>query len=381
MKFIHLSDLHLGKSVNEFSLIKDQEYILQEILEVIEKESVDAVLIAGDIYDRAVPSEEAVRLFDEFLTTLSKRKKKVFIISGNHDSDERLNYGSRLFQINEIFISGKYKGELVCVDVQDEYGILHVWMMPYIKASHVAHYYPKEDTSTYDAAIRTVIKNCEINREERNIILVHQFVAGKNGDPELSGSENAVLNIGTIDKISADCFADFDYVALGHIHSAQCVGRETIRYAGSPLKYSLNQREILSEKSVPVITMEEKGKVEVTLCPLKPMREVRKIKGELKTLIENAVDTEDYIYATLTDEEFQFDAMARLREVYPNIMKMDYDNATTRAMQENETDISTEEKSFKELVEEFYQLLNGRMPNEKEWKLIEEEAKEAGILE
>lgn len=381
MKFIHLGDIHLGKNVNEFSMIEDQKYILNEILEIIEKESVDAVLLAGDIYDRSVPSEEAVKLFDVFLTNMAQMGKSVFAISGNHDSDERLNFGSRLFQANKIYIAGRYDGNIECIDVEDEYGILHIWLLPYIKASRVAHYYPDGDTSSYDAAFRTAVGACDINTSERNVILVHQFVTGKSEDPELSGSENAMLSIGTIEKIGYDCFDPFDYVAMGHIHSCQAVGRETCRYAGSPLKYSLNQREINSTKTVPVITMAEKGSVKVETFPLKPRREVRRIRGNLKDLIENAVDTEDYIYVTLTDEEAQFDAMARVQEVYPNTMKLDYDNAATRAIQESEGVAVVEGKSFQELIFEFYKMQNGTEPGEKEWKILEEVAREAGVIE
>ena len=360
-------------------MLKDQEYMLGEVLRLVEENALDAVFVAGDVYDRSIPSEEAVRLFDWFLTELSGRNVLAFVISGNHDSDERLHYGSRLFRTNGIYIEGKYNGTLPCIKVEDSYGELSVWMMPYMKASQVAHYFPEEEIQTYDDAIRAVLKNCNINTGERNIILAHQFVTCGNGEVELAGSESVVLNVGTLDHVSADCFADFDYVALGHIHGAQQLGRETIRYAGSPLKYSLNQREILSEKSFPLVTMEEKGKIEVKLIPFQPLREVRRIKGELKNLLENAVDTTDYIYATLTNEQVQFDAMARLREVYPNIMKLDYDNEETRALSEGDFDFETEDKSFEELVSDFYQLMNGRTPSEKEWKLIKAQAKEVGI--
>lgn len=381
MRFIHLGDLHLGKNVNEFSMIEDQKYILKEIIRMIEEQSVEGVLLAGDIYDRSVPSEEAVKLFDSFLTELSELGKTVFVISGNHDSDERMNYGSRLFQANNIYIVGRYDGEIGCINLQDEHGPIHVWMLPYIKASRVAHFYPDGDTSTYDAAFRTAISHCKLNREERNIILVHQFVTGRSENPELSGSESAMLSVGTIDKIGFDCFADFDYVAMGHIHSGQAVGRETCRYAGSPLKYSLNPREINGQKSVPIITMKEKGTVEIELIPLKPRRELRRIKGKLKTVIENAVDTDDYVYVTLTDEITQFDAMARIQEVYPNTMKLDYDNASTRAFQESEEMLDTEGKTFQELMNDFYQLINGVEPSEKEWEVLYEVAKEAGVME
>lgn len=380
MKLMHLGDLHLGKHVNDFSMIEDQKYILEEIIDIIEAENIDAVILAGDIYDRTVPSEEAVKVLDEFLTKLAAMKKLVFAVSGNHDSDERLHFGSRLFQAKGIYIAGRYDGEIQHVDVSDEYGMLRVWLMPYIKASRVGHYYPKEDTSTYDAAFRTAIKNCRINPEERNIIVVHQFVAGTGKDPELDGSENMMLHVGTLDKISADCFDDFDYVAMGHIHGCQAVGRETCRYAGSPLKYSLNEREINSEKTVPIITMGKKGDVKIALHPLKPRREIRHIRGKLQNLLQNATDTEDYIYATLTDEETQLDAMARLQEVYPYIMKLDYDHAASRAAGFT-GEVKTEGKSFTELVSEFFQIYHGTEPEEKDWRIIEEVAREAGVMQ
>lgn len=381
MKFIHLGDLHLGKNVNDFSMIEDQKYILNEIITIIKEEAIDGVLLAGDIYDRSVPSEEAVKVLDGFLTELALMGKMVFAVSGNHDSDERLSFGSKLFQANNIYIAGRYDGEIQSIDIKDDYGDLHVWLMPYVKASRVSHYYPDADTSTYDAAFRTAIKNCKMNPAERNVILVHQFVTGASAEPELAGSETVMHNVGTLDKIGADCFDIFDYVAMGHIHSCQAVGRETCRYSGSPLKYSLNKREINSEKTVPVITMGEKGNVKVELFSLKPRREVRHIKGNLQDLLKNAVDTDDYIYATLTDEETQFDAMARMQEVYPHIMKLDYDNQATRAITDFDENMETEGKSFRELVSDFFQLYHGVEPGEKEWEMIEEVAKEAGVIE
>ena len=381
MKLIHLGDLHLGKSVYEFSMIEDQRYILQQILGMIRQENIDAVLMAGDVYDRSVPSEEAVKLLDSFLTELADMGKKVFVISGNHDSEERLHYGSRLFRENGIYIAGRYDGEIPCVDLEDDFGPVHIWMMPYVKASRVAHFFPEADTSTYDSAFRAAISQCHLRKEERNVILVHQFVTGREREPELSGSESAVANVGTIDKISADCFDDFDYVAMGHIHSAQAVERETCRYAGAPLKYSLNKKELGMPKTVPVITLCEKGKIEVKLNFLKPLREVRRLKGKLKDVLEHAEDTEDYIYVTLTDEEIQYDAMARIQEVYPYTMKLDYDNSSTRAIRDEESLLETEEKSFEELVSGFYQLINGGEPDPEEWALIREVAREAGVME
>lgn len=380
MRILHLGDLHLGKSVNEFSMIQDQKYILEKIIEIVQVKMVDAVMIAGDVYDRTIPSEEAVKLLDWFLTKLSQMGKTVFMISGNHDSDERLQFGSTLLRAKKVFIAGRYDGTIEHIEMQDEHGPFHVWLLPYVKASRVAHFFPEGDTSTYDAAFRTAISACDVNEQERNVIVVHQFVTGKTEEPILAGSESAMVSVGTIEKIGYDCFDQFDYVAMGHIHGCQAVGRETCRYAGSPLKYSLNQKEIHSQKTVPVVSLGGKGSIEVELIPLIPRREVRHIRGELKDILSNAVDTEDYIYATLTDEQAQFDAMARLQETYPNIMKLDYDNVSTRALQENDIE-ETEGKTFEELIADFYQWMNGKEPSSEEWKILLEVAKEAGVIE
>lgn len=383
MKFIHLGDLHIGKSVNDFSMIEDQKYMLQQIIALSTEQNIDALLLAGDIYDRSVPSEEAVKVFDQFLTELASMGKKVFVVSGNHDSDERLNYGSRLFEAKGVYIAGRYDGDVKCVDVVDQHGPVHIWLMPYVKASRVSHFFPKAKIENYNDAFKVAIDHCNVNTEERNLMVTHQFVTGSHteSEPELDGSETILLNVGTLDRISAEVFDDFDYVAMGHIHRSQAVGRETCRYSGSLLKYSLDQREINSIKSIPIITLEEKGKVTVELVTIAPKREIRHIRGHLMELIENAVDTDDYIYATLTDEETQFDAMARLREVYPHVMKMDYDNAESRAFHDQEGDFETEGKSFHELLGDFFNLYRGTEPNEKEWALLEEVAREAGVLE
>ena len=381
MRFIHLGDLHLGKNVNDFSMIEDQRYILDQIVSVAEEKQIDAVLLAGDIYDRSVPSEEAVKLFDAFLTKLAAMGKSVFAVSGNHDSDERLHFGSSLFAAKNIYINGRYDGEIPHVTVEDQHGPLHIWLLPYIKASRVGHFFPDADTSTYDKAFRVAIDHAGVDTTERNLLVLHQFVTGKTKEPELAGSETMVLNVGTIDKIGADCFDAFDYVAMGHIHGAQAVGRETCRYAGSMLKYSLDKNELSRTKSVPVITLGAKGDVDVELIELKPLREIRHIKGQLKDLIDSATDTEDYIYATLTDEETQFDAMARLQEVYPRVMKLDYDNRASRALGADGEGPDTEGKSFHELIGDFFQLYHGSQPNEKEWAIIEETAREAGVME
>lgn len=382
MKFIHLGDLHIGKLVNEFNMIDDQRYILKQILAIIEKERVDAALLAGDIYDKSIPTEEAVDLFDYFLSELASRKIDTYLISGNHDSDERLNFGSRLFKNSNIYISSKYNGQLFKHTVTDEFGKINIFMMPFIKASTVKKFFENEKIETYDEAVRVVIKSANVDTSERNIIVAHQFVQGKSCNIEYGGSENiATLNVGTIEIIGADCFDDFDYVALGHIHSPQKIERETIRYSGSPLKYSLS--EVDNIKSVPIITISEKGNTKVDLIELEPVRDMRHIKGELKQLLkpENILYPEDYIYVTLTDENPEPDAANTIRGYYKNLMKFDIDNSHTREAGMIDIQAITQTKRFDEIVGDFYKNRYGTEISDEELNIMLEVAREVGVEE
>lgn len=379
MKFIHLGDLHIGKKLNEFDLLEDQKYILDKIIEIADSRGVDSVLIAGDIYDKSIPGEAAVEIFDDFLTTLARRGKKVFAISGNHDSEERINFGSRLFTLNNIYISGKYDGNIKPIKISDQYGEIYVWLLPYVKASYVKHFYPDGDTSSYDAAIRTVLSKCSIDTSKRNIILVHQFVTGANQEIKLAGSE--ISAVGTVERIGSSCFDDFDYVAMGHIHSAQEVGRESCRYAGSPLKYSLDLNEINRDKYLTIVDFAQKNNIKVETVPLVPKRNIRHIKGPLAEIISNAEDIDDYIYVTLTDKDKQLDAMARLREVYPYIMKLDYDNEENSRRYEFTYTKDIEERNFKDMVTDYFKFMRGSEPDEEEWEIIEAAARKAEVIE
>ena len=380
MKFIHLGDLHIGKNVNDFNMIDDQKYILNQILEIIDKNNVEAALLAGDIYDKPIPSEDAVSLLNSFITELVKRNVKTFIISGNHDSDERLNFGSSLFEKSDVFIFTKYEGKLLKQTLTDEFGNINIYMMPFIKASQVKHYYENEDILSYDDAVRVVLEHTEINKSERNLIIAHQFVAGKSGNPSCGGSESiATQTVGAVEIIGTDRFDDFDYVALGHIHSPQKLERETIRYSGSLLKYSLN--EVNKEKSVPIITFGEKGTVDIDLIELKPLRDMRHIKGRLDQLLssENIVSPEDFMWVTLTDENIEPNAYNLLRAYYPNIMKLDYDNSHTQEIDQVEIKPLTENKSFKEIISDFYKLKYNTDISEEELQIMLEVAREAGV--
>ncbi|MCR4749741.1 MAG: exonuclease SbcCD subunit D [Lachnospiraceae bacterium] len=381
MKFLHLGDLHLGKTLGDFDLIPDQKYILESILEIIKKESADAVLIAGDVYDRSVPSEAAIELLDDFLSRLASNKVKTYMISGNHDSDDRLNFGSRLFESNDIFISSKFDGHMHKYVCEENGEKVNVFLLPFVKASQVKHFYEDEKIETYDDAVRAIIKHTNIDEKECNILVAHQFVAGKSEDPHLAGSEGVgTQSVGLVEKIGYDCFDIFDYVALGHIHSPQKIYRETIRYSGSPLKYSLS--EVNDDKSVPVITVMNK-EVEVKKIPLRPKRDLRHIKGKMEVLLDkkNITDTDDLIYATLTDEDTISDVMGIFQQVYPNTVKIDYDNSHSRQVEQVDISDIAGNKTFSALISEFYSLMYGCEISEEELAIMKTAAREVGIAD
>ena len=382
MKLLHLGDLHLGKTLGEYDLIEDQRYILEQILKIIGDNSADAVLMSGDIYDRSIPSEAATRLLDWFLSSLSEAGVKTFLISGNHDSDDRLNFGSSLFETNQIYISSIYDGTLYERVLTDEYGEIHIYLLPFVKASQVRHYFPKEKIESYDDAVRVIIEHADIDPSKRNILAAHQFVAGKGKDPKLVGSEGvSVQSVGLVEKIGYDHFEAFDYVALGHIHSPQSVGRKNIRYSGSILKYSLSESS--DRKSAPLITLGEKGETDIDLIPLEPLRDLRHITGPAQKLLagENIESPEDYIYVTLTDEDILYDAMQIFRQVYPNTVKIDYDNSHTKEIEQVDLTKIGNHRSFSELIGDFYRQMYDREITEEEMTIMRQAAKEAGVID
>lgn len=382
MKLLHLGDLHLGKSLGEFDLYEDQKYILDQILSIIREKEIDGVLIAGDVYDRAIPSESAMNLLDYFLKSLADQKVKTFMISGNHDSDDRLGYGSRLFESSHIYIAAQFRGTLYKKTVIDEYGEADFYLLPFVKASQVRHFYPDEKIESYDAAVRVILEHAQIDPDKRNIIVAHQFVAGRGADPELGGSEGAgTQSVGLVEKIGWDCFDMFDYAALGHIHSPQSIGRREVRYSGSPLKYSLS--EAGNDKSVPVVTLGPKGEVDIELVKLRPMRDMRRLKGPIEKLLDkdNVSRPEDFIYATLTNEELIDDAMGIMQQVYPNTVKIDYDNSRTREVDRVEIAGNLKQKTFDELISDFYSKMYGCAISEEEMQIMKEAAKEAGVID
>lgn len=354
MKFIHLSDLHLGKRVNEFSLLEDQAYILKEIIRIIDEERPYGVFICGDVYDKPVPSAEAVQLFDDFLVRLASRKLQVFVISGNHDSPERIAFGAKLMDASGIHMSPVYHGEVEPVVCRDNGEEVAVYMLPFIKPAHVRRFFPEEKIENYTDAIKTAIKNRKTDAGRFNILLTHQFVTGA------LRSESEEFSVGGSDNVDASVLEEFDYVALGHIHRPQQVSQPHIRYCGTPLKYSFSEAN--HEKSVTVVECGGKGQVTIRTIPLKPRRDMREIKGSYEelTLKANYRNTavEDYLHITLTDEQDIPDVVNKLRVIYPNLMKLDYDNKRTRAAN-NLADIQKQEnKSPLELFADFYELQN-----------------------
>lgn len=361
MKLLHLSDLHLGKRLNEFSLIEDQRYILKQTLDILDKEHPNGLIIAGDVYDKSMPSEEAVHLMNWFLSELVKRQLKTFIISGNHDSAERLSFGNEILKNSDVYISPVYQGETSCLSFEDEYGPVHIHLLPFIKPTHVKRHFPQEKIETYTDAVSIVVKNMNINVKERNILVTHQFVTGASA----AGSEE--LFIGGSESVDASCFDAFDYVALGHIHGPQKVIKETIRYCGTLLQYSFS--EVNHQKSITLVELREKGNVQIRTIPVIPLRQLRIIKGSydelcLKSNYENT-NTEDYVQVVLTDEEDIIDAVSRLRTIYPNIMQLKYDNTRTRQNMELEAVDIMKTTNPLELFNEFYELQNNQpMSNE-----------------
>lgn len=373
MKFLHLADLHLGKILQEQSLIEDQEYMLNQIIEIIEKENIDAVLISGDVYDRSVPPAEAVNLLDCFLKTLIKEIKiKVFMIAGNHDSKDRLAFGSKIFEDEGLYIESKYNGDLRKVELQDEYGKLYIYMLPFVKPIEVKQFFEDDLENNYNVAINKIISEEKINVKERNIILVHQFVTAGMVEPERTESE--VLSLGGIENVDVSNFNDFDYVAIGHVHRPQKIGRNTARYAGTMLKYSFS--EINHNKTIPIIELKDKGDININLVQLNPLRDMREIKGPIEELIKQenyeCGNTNDYIKAVITNEEPVYDAIGQIRRIYPNTLKLEIRNSKTISNVE-EQNINLEnvkKKTELELFADFYKAQNNADLDEKRTEII-----------
>ena len=371
MKLVHLSDLHLGKRVNEFSMLEDQAYILNRILDVIDGEKPDAVILAGDLYDKSVPPAEAVTLLDDFLVRLVGRGLQVFVLSGNHDSPERIAFAGRLIDRSGVHVSPVYGGRVEPVTMKDAYGTVSFYMLPFVKPAHVRRFFPEQEIASYTDAVRTAVEQMGMDRTKRNVLITHQFVTGA------ERSESEEISVGGADNVDASVFEGIDYVALGHIHGPQNIGSERIRYCGTPLKYSFSEAKHV--KSVSVAELREKGILELRTVPLVPKRDLRELRGSYMELTARSnyegTDTEDYLHITLTDEEDIPDVTAKLRVIYPNLMKLDYDNLRTRSRTAIGAAEDVERKTPLELFGELYEKQNGAPMTE------EQAAFSAGLME
>ena len=361
MRFAHISDLHLGKRLHEVSFLEDQAYILEEICRILRDEKPDAVLIAGDIYDKSAPSAEAVRLFDDFLSALSADGQKVFVISGNHDSAARVAYGGRIMAKSGVYLSApEYRGEVFSVALEDKDGPVDIYLLPFIKPIHVSLAFPEEKIESYTDALRAAVERMPVDPKRRSVLVAHQFVTGA------VRSDSEEVSVGGLDNVDASVFAPFSYVALGHIHRPQNIGSPRIRYSGTPLKYSFS--EAGDEKSITMVELDGKGEVSLRTIPLTPQHDLREVKGTYDDLMKKenyaGTATDDYLHVLLTDEDDVPDAMRKLKTVYPNILRLDYDNARTKSGGAVEVLPEAETKTPMELVSEFYALQNGQPMNE-----------------
>lgn len=357
MKLVHLSDLHIGKRVFDYPFSEDQSYALNQILDIIRAERPDAVAIAGDVYDKSIPSQEAVELFDDFIVKLAALKIPVFIISGNHDSAERLSFLSRLIDLSGVHFSPVYDGKVLPYKIKDEFGEVNIYMLPFVKPAAVRRFFDGKNIETYTDAVKACIDEMNVNKSERNVLIAHQFVTGA----EKSESED--VSVGGLDNVDGACFDGFDYVALGHLHRPQNVGSPRIRYSGTPLKYSFS--EVNDIKSVTVADIGAKGEVDIKTVPIKPLREMKEIRGKyndimLRSFYENTTLQSDYLKITLLDEDDVVNAAANLKTVYKNLMRLEYDNKRTRSAAVFTEAVEPEKKTPLELFGDLYKKQQNR---------------------
>ena len=362
MRFLHLADLHIGKRVNGFSMIEDQKFVFEQVYNVIENEKIDGIIMAGDIYDKPVPSAEAVKLFDEMLTRLVSINLPIFVISGNHDSAERIGFGSDILSAAKVYMSRVYNGNLQKIELEDDYGKINVYLLPFIKPATVKNIYKEAEIKDYDDALEYVLSQEKIDKTKRNVIVSHQFVTGA------MRSESEEVSVGGLDNVSVENYKAFDYVALGHIHRAQQMGRKSARYSGTLLKYSFSEEK--HNKSMTIVDLKEKGNIEIKEIPVKPLHDLKTIKGKFSKITSEEfykeLKKEDYYRAVLTDEDDILNAIGKLKSIYPNLMSMEYDNTRTRSYSVVDNVETGEAKSPLDYFEEFFEKQNGRKMSEKQ---------------
>lgn len=368
MRFLHIADLHLGKTLNDFSLREDQEEALRQIAEIAEREEVDAVLVAGDVYQKSSPQSEAMAQFDAFVTKLIRGGRRVFVVSGNHDSSQRISYFSSLIRGAGVYVSERFEGQLQTVTLEDEFGPLDLHLLPFVRPAQVRRLFPEEKIETSQQAVEAVLRHSNVDFTRRNVLVCHQFITGA----ETSDSEEQYL--GTLDNIEYTVFDGFDYVALGHIHRPQRVGRDTLRYAGSPLKYSFS--EVSQKKSVTVVDLGPKGEIAVRTVPIRPLRDLRLVDGMLDEIMSMPY-SEDYVWVTAHDELVPPDARISVSTVFPNLMKFTVSNSKTRQDADVQARERLQNRTVSELFEDFYRLLNGdQEPGPLHRKVMEDTVRE-----
>lgn len=378
MKLVHTSDLHIGKIINGFNMLKDQQFVLEQILKIVKEEEAEGLIIAGDVYDRALPPAESVAVLDWFLTSLSELGTKVFLISGNHDSPERISFAGSILEKRGLHIGGTFTGKMKKVSLEDQYGPVNLFLLPFVKPAVIRHVYCRDDIGTYEASVRTVLEEDKICKEERNILVTHHFITNCGKEPELSESESRV-STGGVDNVDFALFDDYDYVALGHIHGPQRIGRDTVRYSGSPLKYSFS--ETFHKKSVTILELKEKGNISLKTRELIPLHDVRRIKGELKDLMDEQIhsqsDREDYLEITLTNKEELVDPISTLRSVYPNIMHLEIEKKGQIHKDIRLKENNVRFKTTLELFETFFEYVTDLDFDQEKRKIMEQVIEEA----
>ena len=367
MKFAHLADLHIGKRLYEYSLVENQKDILNKIVELVKANCVDGVVISGDIYDKSVPPVDAVEIMDDFLSALSSLEIFIIIIGGNHDSVARLSFASKILEKNNVYISPVFNGNVEKIEMTDKFGRINFYLLPYIRPVNVRRAYEDFEGETFTEALKFVMDKINPDTSIRNVLVSHQFVTGA------QKSDSEEIYVGGSENVAYTLFDDFDYVALGHLHMPQAVGRETVRYAGTPLKYSFS--EISHKKSMTIVDIREKGKVEIEVIPLIPAQDLVELKGSLKELINESVvasvECNSFVKITLTDEVLKNDALDVLKQFYPYIVSIGYDNSMTRQNNVVQSRAVSEEQRPEEIVEELFVQQNNRQMNDVERGLTE----------
>lgn len=367
MKLLHISDLHLGRQLGERELLEDQQAMLKQVVQLAQDHAVDGVLVAGDVYDRSLPSAQAVVLWDDFLTGLAGAKIPVYIISGNHDAAERLAFAGRLLDSQGIHLASVFQGKPAFYELTDEFGTVNLWLLPFFRLAAARQFFADEKLEDMNAAARAVLGAAKIDSTRRNLLVAHQFVTAGTAEPQRSDSES--VTVGTLDAIDAGVFEAFDYVALGHIHGPQRVGCDTVRYSGSPLKYSAS--EDIQRKCALLVTLGQKGEVQVEELPIRPLRDLRTVTGSIEELLAAAEPSDDYLRVRLTDPGVVADAANRLRAVFPNLFKIEF--VAPKAGSTGVARVADlRRKTQRQLFEEFYETIHHEPPEEALRALMEE---------